>query len=213
MCGGVSQERNEGHVLKDDRDCPSGFRDDGPRLRRPEGLREHTGFLVKSIVCPVLGACATWWLIRPSPWHVGLKIIIGLILWWFWFKRLFVWLLAPVWNRLYIPRPDLPTDTGVIDSSLFAVPGISGLLVRGIGGEFLLYSPDETGSAIRLASCLPADVEKKMVTRGQIRLNYSFEGYSLKTMHLSYYRNSGRIEYRWPRYSYTVAHGTSPAPL
>jgi len=183
------------------------------QLKKPEGLREYLGFLIKSVVCPVLGGFTAWFVIGPTDWHLGLKVLVGLILWWFWFKRIFAWLLAPVWNSLYIPRPDLPMDRGVIDSTLFAAPEVSGLLVRGIGGELLLYSPDGTGSAVGPASRLPADVEKKMVARGQIRLQYSFEGYSLKTAHFSHYRNSGRIQYRWPRYSCAVANGTSPASL
>ena len=178
-----------------------------PRRKSPEGWKEHTGVAIKSVLCPAIAAWSAWGILASTEWRIEIKLLLGLLAWWFWLRPVFTWLLSPLWNSLYVPRPDFPEDEGVVNCEAFLLPTLKSILICGIAGEMIEWDESITGNHLDKVYRMKYEKKDSLVLLGEVKLKYSFDGYHTRQKHVSYYRNTPSIEYKWPRYKYHLIDG------
>ena len=142
-------------------------------------------------------------MMQQVKWLLILRILVGMFILFPWFWIVSRWLLVPIWNSLYTPSPDVPTDEGIIESNIYKNSN-GNLYLLGHCFDIIRYTGIPNNEKLcleRMSSDEEASLEKTDTT---VKLHYKFIKYRNGIVRASYYRNPPRMKYNWPVYEYTA---------
>ncbi len=177
-----------------------------PRQKPPSGGKEQIGYFIYRVIAPLGSAFLVWKGISESEFDPLVAIPVGAIAWYFWFRPISVYLLAPIWNSLYKPCPNSPTNNGTAICSVYKSKKTNDVFFRGLGGEYL---PFETRCPIALDDMVSYCREhrfnrKNLYKIGRVEVEYVFKSYRHNVHHMNPYFRTGPIDYKIPIYCYMV---------
>jgi hypothetical protein len=173
------------------------------KLKSPEGFKEWAGWSIKIIGSPIAGACIAYIIVQDAEWTLAIRVLVGIFLAFPWSWLISKWLLAPIWNSLYKPVPDLPKGNGVIESNIYKKSS-GEMYLKGLGFDILKYTKEHNSCKLSLVR-MNKD-ELKLLSRDDsiVKINYKFIRYRDGYVNLSIYPHGPRWGYKWPAYEYEI---------
>ncbi|MBT5269355.1 MAG: hypothetical protein HOL70_07920 [Candidatus Marinimicrobia bacterium] len=169
----------------------------------PSNTKEWAGYIFYNFVTPLLSGMISFAIVKDLEWEGWVKIVSGLALWLLWFRPLFVYLAASIWNRWFTPTPDLPINEGMIECEAYKSQVAPKWYFEGIAGEHVNYIPGYSDSVKSPMLRLKKDLRSDFKNIGKVRVHYKFLEYQVQRHYLSKVYRNGPIDYRWPVYQYT----------
>ncbi len=174
-----------------------------PNTKPPSGFKEWTGWLIRHIGCPIVGAIIAYSIMGDVDWPLTIRIVVGVFVVFPLLCEVSYWVLAPIWNSLYVPTPDLPEDEGVIESNIYKNSN-GEMYLRGQGYDIISYEEEHNNTKLALAH-MNSD-EKALLDKVDVvvKLHYKFIKYRDGFVKIGYFRRDPRLTYKWPVYEYKI---------
>ncbi len=176
------------------------------RQQPPKNFKEGIGYLIYKVVIPIASAYLVYGFIAENDFDPRFSIPIGMVCWYFWFRPVFVYLFAPVWNSLYVPCPYSPEDDGTMFCDVYLSEDTNDKFIKGIVGEFIPYSQKSYMTTESMWSYLKDNSlnKKRLKKVGNIEIEYFFESYKSNVHYMSPIFRRGPIKYKYPIYHYLI---------
>lgn len=177
-----------------------------PNMKAPQNTKEYAGYFVYKVVTPIASGILVFAFFKETDLEPMISIPVGLLAWYFWFRPVFVYLFAPVWNSLYIPCPDSPEDSGTATCDVYVSKDSGDKFFQGIAGEFLPFTTD---TYIRIDTMLSylkeKNYKKKLRKVGKVDVEYIFESFKYNVSYSnSPFRKGITIKTKFPVYGYKL---------
>jgi len=169
----------------------------------PVGIKEWVGYLTLKVITPISSLALALGILANQTWDMWANVVLGVIFW-AWFHYVLIYLLSPLWNSMYVPTPELPTDAGIIMCKVYRSSSERVWYFQGIHGEYVNYIPGYTKSArSTLKRRRKVDFDDLDLI-DEIKVSYKFIEYVYQTHFMSKAFRTGPLQYRWPLYEYTI---------